>query len=39
MKKIGVLGSGMVHHRFKATLADISAKAAARVAEAAPIFA
>lgn len=33
------VGSGMVHHRFKATLADISAKAAARVAEAAPIFA
>jgi len=33
------VGSGMVHHRFKATLADISAKAADRVAEAAPIFA
>ena len=33
------LGSGMVHERFKATLAAISPKAAARIAEAAPMFA
>jgi hypothetical protein len=33
------IGSGMVHERFKATLADMSAKAAARVAQAAPAFA
>jgi hypothetical protein len=33
------IGSGMVHERFKATLAAISPRAAARVAEAAPFFA
>ena len=33
------VGSGMVHERFKATLAAISPAAAARVVEAAPIFA
>ncbi len=33
------LGSGMVHERFKATLEAISPRAAARIAEAAPIFA
>ena len=33
------IGSGLVHDRFKATLQDISPKAAARLAEAAPIFA
>lgn len=33
------IGSGLVHERFKATLQDISPKAAARLAEAAPIFA
>jgi hypothetical protein len=33
------IGSGMVHERFKATLANISPRAAARIAEAAPIFA
>ena len=33
------LGSGMVHERFKATLDAISPKAAARIAEAAPMFA
>ena len=33
------VGSGMVHERFKATLEAISPAAAARVAEAAPIFA
>ena len=33
------IGSGLVHERFKATLANISPKAAARIAEAAPIFA
>lgn len=33
------VGSGMVHERFKATLAAISPAAAARVAEAAPLFA
>lgn len=32
------IGSGMVHERFKATLENISPKAAARIAEAAPIF-
>jgi hypothetical protein len=33
------IGSGMVHDRFKATLLGISANAAARIAEAAPVFA
>ena len=33
------VGSGMVHERFKATLLSISARAAERMAEAAPIFA
>jgi hypothetical protein len=33
------IGSGMVHERFKATLENISPKAAARIAEAAPLFA
>ncbi len=33
------LGSGMVHERFKATLETISPRAAARIAEAAPLFA
>jgi hypothetical protein len=33
------IGSGMVHERFKSTLAAISPRAAARVAEAAPLFA
>ena len=33
------IGSGMVHERFKTTLEAISPKAAARVAEAAPLFA
>jgi hypothetical protein len=33
------IGSGMVHERFKATLLSISANAAARMAEAAPVFA
>ena len=33
------IGSGLVHDRFKGTLQDISPKAAARLAEAAPIFA
>jgi P-aminobenzoate N-oxygenase AurF len=33
------IGSGMVHERFKATLENISSHAAARIAEAAPIFA
>jgi P-aminobenzoate N-oxygenase AurF. len=32
------LGSGMVHERFKSTLAKMSPNAAARIAEAAPIF-
>ena len=32
------IGSGLVHERFKATLKNISPKAAARIAEAAPIF-
>ncbi|WP_310469260.1 diiron oxygenase [Sphingomonas sp.] len=33
------LGSGMVHERFTATLANISPAAAARIADAAPLFA
>ena len=33
------VGSGMVHERFKATLLNISANAAARIADAAPVFA
>ena len=33
------IGSGLVHERFKATLQSISPKAAARFAEAAPVFA
>ena len=33
------IGSGLVHDRFKATLQSISPRAAARIAEAAPIFA
>lgn len=33
------IGSGMVHERFKSTLLNISANAAARIAEAAPVFA
>jgi hypothetical protein len=33
------LGSGMVHERFKATLATLSPRAAERIAEAAPLFA
>ena len=33
------VGSGMVHERFKATVENISPNAAARLAEAAPIFA
>jgi hypothetical protein len=33
------VGSGMVHERFVATLKDISARAAERIAEAAPVFA
>ena len=33
------IGSGLVHERFKATLQNISPKAAARIAEAAPLFA
>jgi hypothetical protein len=33
------IGSGLVHERFKATVENISLKAAARLAEAAPIFA
>jgi len=33
------LGSGMVHERFKATLQNISPRAAQRIAEAAPLFA
>ena len=33
------IGSGMIHERFKATLLNISANAAARMAEAAPVFA
>ena len=33
------IGSGMVHERFKATLDQLSPRAAARIAEAAPLFA
>jgi para-aminobenzoate N-oxygenase AurF len=33
------IGSGMVHERFKATLESLSARAAERIAEAAPVFA
>ena len=33
------IGSGLVHERFRATVENISPKAAARLAEAAPIFA
>ena len=33
------IGSGLVHERFKATLDAISPRAAARIAEAAPLFA
>ena len=33
------IGSGMVHERFKATLEQLSPRAAARIAEAAPLFA
>ena len=33
------IGSGMVHDRFKATLQAMSPNAAARIAEAAPLFA
>jgi len=33
------LGSGMVHERFKESLATLSPRAAARIAEAAPLFA
>jgi hypothetical protein len=33
------IGSGMVHDRFKATLQNISPRAAERIAEAAPLFA
>jgi hypothetical protein len=33
------IGSGMVHERFKATLENLSASAAQRIAEAAPLFA
>ena len=33
------IGSGMVHERFKATLQSMSARAAGRIAEAAPVFA
>ena len=33
------IGSGMVHDRFKATLESLSPHAAARIAEAAPLFA
>lgn len=33
------IGSGMVHERFKATLESISPHAAARIADAAPLFA
>jgi hypothetical protein len=33
------VGSGMVHQRFKATLEQLSKKAADRIAEAAPVFA
>ena len=33
------IGSGLVHERFKATLQNISPRGAARIAEAAPVFA
>ena len=33
------IGSGLVHERFKATLRDISPRAAERIAEVAPVFA
>src|SRR4051812_46869460 len=33
------IGSGMVHERFKASLESLSARAAERIAEAAPLFA
>jgi hypothetical protein len=33
------IGSGMVHERFKTTLETLSPRAAARIAEAAPLFA
>src|SRR5215217_2063074 len=33
------IGSGMVHERFQATLESLSSRAAARIAEAAPLFA
>jgi len=33
------IGSGMVHERFKTTLEEMSPRAAARIAEAAPMFA
>jgi len=33
------IGSGMVHERFKASLQSLSPRAAARIAEAAPLFA
>jgi hypothetical protein len=33
------IGSGMVHERFKATLENLSPRAAQRIAEAAPLFA
>ena len=33
------IGSGLVHERFKATLQSLSARAAERIAEAAPVFA
>ena len=33
------IGSGLVHERFRSTLQNISPKAAARIAEAAPLFA
>jgi hypothetical protein len=33
------IGSGMVHQRFKTTLETLSPRAAARIAEAAPLFA
>src|SRR5690349_6151365 len=33
------IGSGMVHERFKTTLDNLSARAAERIAEAAPLFA
>jgi hypothetical protein len=33
------IGSGLVHERFKETLAAMSPRAAARIADAAPVFA